>query len=252
MLLHEEGLFNSCPLYCIELRGTKMETLEINDTQTVNDASVAVEKATTAYRKKPVFDFFKRVFDIVASFLGLIILSPLFLVVSLLIFAEDKGNPFYCQTRIGKNGKPFKMFKFRSMCKNADQLLPQLQELNEVDGPVFKIKDDPRITKIGKAIRKCSIDELPQLLNILIGKMSVVCPRPPLPNEVEQYTEYQLQRLSIKGGLTCIWQVSGRSDLPFEDWVEMDLDYIKRRSPLLDLKLILLTVRIVFTGKGAY
>lgn len=138
------------------------------------------------------------------------------------------------------------------MCKDADQLLPQLQELNEVDGPVFKIKDDPRITKIGKAIRRCSIDELPQLLNILIGDMSVVGPRPPLPNEVEQYTEYQLQRLSIKGGLTCIWQVSGRSDLPFEDWVEMDLDYIRRRSPLLDLKLILLTVRIVFTGKGAY
>lgn len=229
-----------------------METLEKNGTQAGNDASVAAANATTAYVKKPVFDFFKRVFDVVASFLGLVILSPLFLVVAILIFAEDKGNPFYCQTRIGKNGKPFKMFKFRSMCKDADQLLPQLQELNEVDGPVFKIKDDPRITKIGKAIRRCSIDELPQLLNILIGNMSVVGPRPPLPNEVEQYTECQLQRLSIKGGLTCIWQVSGRSDLPFEDWVEMDLDYIRRRSPLLDLKLILLTVRIVFTGKGAY
>ena len=228
-----------------------METLEKLGTQADNDAPAAV-KTTTAYRKKPVFDFFKRVFDVVASFLGLIILSPLFLIVAILLFAEDKGNPFYCQTRIGKNGKPFKMFKFRSMCKNADQLLPQLQELNEVDGPVFKINEDTRITKIGKAIRKCSIDELPQLLNILIGDMSVVGPRPPLPNEVEQYTKYQLQRLSIKGGLTCIWQVSGRSDLPFEDWVEMDLDYIRRRSPLLDLKLILLTIRIVFTGKGAY
>ncbi len=229
-----------------------METLEKLGTQADNDAPVTAVKPTTAYRRKPVFDFFKRVFDVVASLFGLIILTPLFIVVSLLIFAEDKGNPFYCQTRIGKNGKPFRMYKFRSMCKNADEMLPQLQEFNEVDGPVFKIKNDPRITKIGKAIRRCSIDELPQLLNILLGDMSVVGPRPPLPNEVEQYTEYQLQRLSIKGGLTCIWQVSGRSNLSFEDWVEMDLDYIRRRSPLLDLKLILLTIRIVFTGKGAY
>ena len=228
-----------------------METMEKNGIRTENSRSAA-EKSINEYCKKPVFDFFKRLFDIFASFIGLIVLSPLFLVVAILIFAEDKGNPFYCQTRIGKNGKPFKMFKFRSMCKNADALLPQLQELNEADGPVFKIKNDPRITKIGRLIRKNSIDELPQLLNIFIGDMSVVGPRPPLPNEVEQYTEHQLQRLSIKGGLTCIWQVSGRSDLSFEDWVEMDLDYIKRRSPALDLKLILLTVRIVFTGKGAY
>ena len=228
-----------------------METLGKNGTQAGNDASVAAANATTAYVKKPVFDFFKRVFDVVASFLGLVILSPLFLVVAILIFAEDKGNPFYCQTRIGKSGKPFKMFKFRSMCKDADQLLPQLQELNEVDGPVFKIKDDPRITKIGKAIRRCSIDELPQLLNILIGDMSVVGPRPPLPNEVEQYTEYQLQRLSIKGGLTCIWQVSGRSDLPFEDWVEMDLDYIQNRSFPGDLLIMLKTpiAMLSFTGR---
>ena len=229
-----------------------MKTMEKNGVRTVNDASEAEKTSITEYAKKPVFDFFKRLFDICASFLGIIILSPVFLIVSILIFAEDGGSPFYCQTRIGKNGKPFKMYKFRSMCRNADALLPQLQELNEVDGPVFKIKNDPRITKIGKSIRRCSLDELPQLLNILKGDMSVVGPRPPLPNEVEQYTEYQLQRLSIKGGLTCIWQVSGRSDLPFDEWVKMDLDYIRNRSPLLDFKLILLTIRIVFTGKGAY
>lgn len=210
------------------------------------------EENSFTYNEKPIYDFFKRTFDIIASILALIILSPLFLVISIIIFAEDKGNPFFSQIRNTKDGKEFKMYKFRSMCMDAEQKLKELQALNECDGPVFKIKEDPRVTKVGKFIRKTSIDELPQLVNVLKGEMSLVGPRPPLPNEVLQYTEYQKNRLKVKGGLTCFWQISGRGDIPFDKWVELDLKYIDKRSFLTDIKILFKTVKVVLFGKGAY
>ena len=202
--------------------------------------------------KKPIYAFLKRTMDIVASLIGLILLSPLFLIVAILIKLEDpKGKIFFAQVRNGVTPTTFKMYKFRSMLHNAEDLLHDLMDQNEQSGPVFKITDDPRITKIGKFIRKTSIDELPQLINVLKGEMSLVGPRPPIPHEVEQYTEYQKQRLLVKPGLTCIWQVSGRNNIGFEEWVEMDLEYIKNRSLWLDIKLIFKTVGVLFGDKNA-
>ena len=143
------------------------------------------------------------------------------------------------------------MYKFRSMVHNAEELLKHLQEQNEQTGPAFKMTDDPRITKVGKFIRKTSLDELPQLFNVLKGDMSLVGPRPPIPREVEQYNSYQKQRLLVKPGLTCIWQVSGRNNIGFDEWVEMDLEYIKNRNLLLDIKLILKTVKVLFGDSNA-
>lgn len=196
--------------------------------------------------------FFKRVMDIVGSLCGLIILSPVFLIVGVLIKLEDpKGKVFFSQERNGINGKTFNMYKFRSMVHNAEELLDKLQEQNEQSGPVFKIKDDPRITKVGKFIRKTSIDELPQLLNILKGDMSIVGPRPPIPREVEQYTSYQMQRLLVKPGLTCYWQVGGRNEIGFDEWVELDIKYIEERNLWIDIKLIFKTVFVLFGDKTA-
>lgn len=196
--------------------------------------------------------FFKRVMDIVGSLCGLIILSPVFLIVGVLIKLEDpKGKVFFSQVRNGIDGKTFNMYKFRSMVHNAEELLDKLQEQNEQSGPVFKIKDDPRITKVGKFIRKTSIDELPQLLNILKGDMSIVGPRPPIPREVEQYTSYQMQRLLVKPGLTCYWQVGGRNEIGFDEWVELDIKYIEERNLWIDIKLIFKTVLVLFGDKTA-
>lgn len=201
---------------------------------------------------KKLYLFFKRAMDIVGSLLGLIILSPIFLIVSVLIKLEDpKGNIFFSQERNGLNGKTFNMYKFRSMVHNAEELLEGLMEQNEQSGPAFKMKDDPRITKIGKFIRKTSIDELPQLINILKGDMSIVGPRPPIPREVEQYTEYQLQRLLVKPGLTCYWQVGGRNEIGFDEWVELDIKYIEERNLWIDIKLIFKTVFVLFGDKNA-
>ena len=170
----------------------------------------------------------------------------------LLLTADSPGKIIYGHHRIGKNGKPLRMYKFRSMCKNAENLQDDLMKYNEMDGPVFKIKGDPRITKVGKFIRKYSIDELPQLLNIVKGDMSIVGPRPPLVREVEQYNSYQMQRLLVTPGLTCFWQAYGRSDLSFDDWMDMDMKYIKRRNIFLDIKLIVKTVFAVIFKRGAY
>lgn len=204
------------------------------------------------YESKPVYEFFKRVFDIVMSSIGLIVLSPVFLIVAILV-KLDGGPVFFKQTRVGKGGKTFNFYKFRSMIVGADspEMLQKLAALNEVDGPAFKIKDDPRITKVGKFIRKASLDELPQLYNILKNDMTIVGPRPALVHEVERYDEYQAQRLLVKQGLTCFWQCSGRSNISFDEWVELDLDYIEQRSFWTDIKIILKTVPAVLTGKGA-
>ena len=197
------------------------------------------------------YEKIKRFFDICLSSAALVVLSPLLLVIAILIYLEDKGPVIYSQTRIGKDGRAFKLYKFRSMCVDADEKLKDLQELNERDGPVFKIKNDPRVTKVGKFIRKTCIYELPQLVNIIKGDMSIVGPRPPLPNEVEQYNSYQKQRLLVVPGLTCYWQIQKGEETTFDEWVELDLKYIKERSILLDFRLILLTFKVILSGKGA-
>ena len=197
------------------------------------------------------YEKIKRFFDICLSTAALVVLSPLLLVIAILIYLEDKGPVIYRQTRIGKDGRAFKLYKFRSMCVDADERLRDLQKLNERDGPVFKIRDDPRVTKVGKFIRKTCIDELPQLVNIIKGDMSIVGPRPPLPNEVEQYNSYQKQRLLVVPGLTCYWQIQKGEETTFDEWVELDLKYIKERSILLDFRLILLTFKVILSGKGA-
>lgn len=208
-------------------------------------------KITEEDLHKPLYEFVKRIFGVILSSIAIIVLSPVFLVVAMAV-KTDGGSAFYSQTRQGKDNKPFKLYKFRSMCPDAETKKKEILKYNEMDGPVFKMKDDPRITKVGKFIRKYSIDELPQLLNILKGDMAIVGPRPPLPEEVERYTPYQMQRLLIKPGLTCFWQAYGRSTLSFDDWMDMDMRYIKRRSIHLDIQLILKTIHAVIFTRGAY
>ena len=195
---------------------------------------------------------YKRVIDVILSVLGLLGTSVIMLLVAIAIKLEDpKGPIFFSQNRCGINGKIFKIYKFRSMYVDAEQRLDELLHLNEQSGPVFKMKNDPRITKVGKFIRKTSLDELPQLINVLKGEMSIVGPRPALVSEVEQYTNYQKQRLCVKPGLTCIWQVSGRNNVGFDEWVEMDIEYINKQSIGLDLKLIALTIPALLGDKNA-
>jgi lipopolysaccharide/colanic/teichoic acid biosynthesis glycosyltransferase len=194
----------------------------------------------------------KRAFDIAASALGLVCLSPLFLAVAAWIKLEDpKGAVLFKQQRMGQYGCPFTMYKFRSMYVNAAQRKQELMALNEVDGPVFKIKNDPRVTTVGKIIRKTSIDELPQLLNVLLGNMSMVGPRPLEVNEAEGCTLRQRQRELVKPGITCIWQISGRSDVSFEQWMRMDAEYINRQGIMTDFGIVLKTFPAVFMSRGA-
>ena len=202
---------------------------------------------------RSVLFMFKRVIDIFGSLIGLTLLSPLFLVVAILMKKDEPHGPiFFSQTRIGKNGKPFKMYKFRSMCVDAEDKLSELLEQNEVEGAMFKMKEDPRITKVGKVIRKFSIDELPQLWNVLIGEMSLVGPRPPLVREVAVYAEYDKQRLLVKPGCTGLWQVSGRNEVGFDEMVELDLSYIRNMSIKNDLIIMVKTVGVMFKPNGAY
>lgn len=197
-----------------------------------------------------MYTLIKRFVDMLISFFTIVAFLPVFFIIAVAIKLDSKGPIIYMQQRIGKDGKPFKMYKFRSMCVDADQKLSELKALNERDGPVFKIANDPRVTRVGKFIRKTCMDELPQLLNILKGEMAIVGPRPPLPNEVEEYTPYQMKRLSITPGLTCYWQVSRRDTVTFEKWVELDLKYIQERSLWVDFKIVLRTVPVALFGKG--
>lgn len=195
----------------------------------------------------------KRLIDIIGAFSGIILLSLLFIIIALLIKIEDpKGTIFFSQRRIGLNGKEFRMYKFRSMVSNAEEKLAELLKYNETSGAMFKMKDDPRITKVGKFIRITSIDELPQLFNVLKGDMSLVGPRPPLIREVAEYTDYDKQRLAVTPGCTGLWQVSGRSNLGFDEMVELDLKYIRTRTLLFDIKIIFKTVLVLFGSKDAY
>ena len=196
--------------------------------------------------------FTKRMLDILGSLTGILLLSPIFLIVAICIKIEDpKGKILFSQVRNGLHGKEFNIYKFRSMVHNAEDLLEQLKSKNEMDGPVFKMKYDPRITKIGRIIRKTSIDELPQLFNILKGDMSLVGPRPPIPSEVNQYDDYQIQRLMGKPGLTCYWQIGGRNNIDFDEWVELDLKYLKERNIFIDLKIIMMTIPVLLGDKNA-
>ena len=224
--------------------------------QTVQEKDRAVTEAAEreyiAPKPKPGYEICKRIFDFTMSFLALIVLSPVFLIAAIAIRLEDGGPAIYAQTRLTKNCREFKMYKFRSMCMDAEEQLASLMDRNEMTGPAFKMSDDPRITKVGRILRKTSIDELPQLINILKGDMSIIGPRPPLPREVAQYTPYQLHRLDVITGLACYHECQGRSDSHnFDKWVESDLRYIRERSFLTDLKVIFWTIKVVLTGEGA-
>ncbi|WP_420910333.1 sugar transferase [Neobacillus muris] len=200
-----------------------------------------------------IYLFSKRVIDIIGASCGIILLSLLFIIIGILIKIEDpKGKVFFSQKRVGLYGKEFKMYKFRSMVSNAEEKLAELLKYNEVSGAMFKMKEDPRITKVGKFIRKSSIDELPQLFNVLKGDMSLVGPRPPLPREVAEYTEYDRQRLMVAPGCTGLWQVSARNSVGFKEMVELDLTYIRKQSFFFDIKLILKTVLVLFGSKDAF
>ena len=199
-----------------------------------------------------LYPIVKRIIDLSGAVAGVVLAMPLMLITAIAIKLESRGPILFAHPRLGKDGRPFVMFKFRSMCQEASVLQAQLVSQNGVPGPVFKIRSDPRITRIGHLIRKYSLDELPQLWNVLRGEMSLVGPRPPIPDEVTRYHPWQRERLAVKPGLTCTWQVSGRSDVPFDDWVQMDIEYVRTRSLLMDLKLLLLTVPAVISARGAY
>ena len=201
---------------------------------------------------KKMYETGRRIQDILLSLIAIVGLSPLMLLTALAILIDDpKGSPIVAQERVGRGGKPFRLLKFRSMCVDAEDKLAALRSDNEMDGPVFKIKDDPRITRVGRIIRKVSIDELPQLFNILKGDMSIVGPRPALPGEVAEYGEYERQRLLVKPGLTCYWQIQPRrNDISFDEWMDLDIKYIQERSFAVDWKIIFKTFGAVLTGQG--
>lgn len=218
-----------------------MERLQIEEQEIIQ-----VER-----QKNILYEVSKRTLDFMGSFLGLVILSPILLIVAILIKLESKGPAIFSQSRIGLNGKEFKMYKFRSMVQNAEELKEKLAKQNEMSGPMFKMKNDPRVTKVGKFIRKTSIDELPQLLNILKGDMTLVGPRPSLPREVEKFESWMLKRLEVKPGLTCYWQVSGRNNIDFYEWMKLDLKYVNDMNFWLDIKLIFKTVGVLFGDDNA-
>ena len=198
------------------------------------------------------YEAIKRLIDIICSFVGILVLSPLFIIIAIIIKFTSKGPVFFSQKRVGRNGKEFDMYKFRSMVVNAEELKEKLAAQNEMSGPMFKMKDDPRVTKVGKFIRKTSLDELPQLWNVLKGDMSLVGPRPSLPKEVAQFEDWMHRRLEVKPGLTCYWQVSGINNIDFEDWMKLDVKYVEERNLWIDIKLIFKTVGVLFGDKNAH
>jgi len=194
----------------------------------------------------------KRGFDLVMGAFILLLLIPIFPLVALMIKLDSRGPVFYKQDRVGERGRRFKFYKFRSMYSEADRQLSSLEKENEQDGPVFKIKDDPRVTNVGKFLRRSSLDEIPQILNVIRGDMSLVGPRPPLPSEVEQYKPWHRRRLDVKPGITCLWQISGRSQIGFDEWMRLDIEYLKTRSIATDMMIFVKTVPAVIAQRGAY
>lgn len=194
----------------------------------------------------------KRLLDVTLACFLLVLLLPLIVLVVLAVRLEGPGPLVFAQVRCGRNGRPFRLYKFRSMVVQAEVIRVELDHLNESSGPMFKIRRDPRVTRVGAIMRKLSIDEVPQLINVLRGDMTLVGPRPSLPQEVATFTDFQRRRLEVKPGLTCLWQVSGRSDLSFDEWVELDVEYIRRQSFWLDIIILLRTIPAVLSGRGAY
>lgn len=214
--------------------------------------SLRGEVRATTFRRHHVYMVVKRGLDLVLASLLLVTLLPLFLIVAVLIKVDSPGPVFYLQRRVGLRGHPFSIVKFRSMRVGADREIPTLLPRNDVDGPLFKLRNDPRVTRVGRLLRRTSIDELPQLINVVLGQMSLVGPRPPLAHEVAQYTLEQRGRLEVIPGLTGLWQVSGRSDLPFELGIRLDLYYVEHLSLLLDLQILIHTIPAVIRTRGAY
>ena len=212
---------------------------------------IRVEFDNIDENRKRIYEISKRAIDIIGAGSGLLLLSPVIAIVACAVKFTSKGPIFFSQKRVGKNGKLFDMYKFRSMVVNAEELKEKLAHQNEMSGPMFKMKDDPRVTKVGKFIRKTSLDELPQLWNVLKGDMSLVGPRPSLPKEVKQFEEWMYKRLTVKPGLTCYWQVSGRNNIDFEDWMKLDISYVEDRNLWIDIKLIFKTVFVLFGDKNA-
>ena len=215
------------------------------------DASLILDKKAVLESKR-LYWISRRAQDILFSFIALAVLWPIMLIMALIIVIDSPGaSPIFTQKRVGRNGKIFNFYKFRSMIPNAEAKLAEVLKYNEMDGPVFKMEDDPRITRVGKFIRKYSIDELPQLFNILKGDMSIVGPRPALPREVEQYTDYERQRLYVTPGLTCYWQIQPkRNDISFQEWMRLDIKYIQERSFIVDWKIIFGTIKACLRGSG--
>ena len=216
------------------------------DEKTRQKLEAIIEKSYATFWRR------KRLFDIFFVTLIFLFLLPLMIVIAIVIVIDDpSAGPFYRQIRVGRHGKEFYMYKFRTMYANADKMIDQLAKQNEMDGPVFKMKNDPRITRVGKYLRKLSLDELMQFFNVLKGDMTLVGPRPPLPREVQYYTDYQKLRLLVTPGLTCTWQISkNRNDIPFEQWVEMDIEYIQTRTFFNDLLIMLKTPIVMLTATG--
>ena len=216
------------------------------DEKTRKKLEAIIEKSYASYWKK------KRLFDIFFATLILLFFLPLMLIIAIVIFIDDpSAGPFFKQKRVGRHGKEFYMYKFRTMRPGSEKLREQLEASNEMDGPVFKMKDDPRITRVGKYLRKLSLDELMQFFNVFKGDMTLVGPRPPLPGEVAYYTDYQKLRLIVTPGITCTWQIhKNRNDVPFEEWVEMDLEYIENRTSVGDLKIMLKTPIVMLSATG--
>lgn len=220
--------------------------------KTMNGLRVVETDAMPRRRLRRRYLWVKRTLDIIGSAILLVVLFPVFLLTALLVKATSKGPVFYCCDRVGKDNRRFRFVKFRSMYVDADARLQELLKENEKEGPIFKMNNDPRITPLGRFLRKYSIDEMPQLVHVLFGQMSLVGPRPPLPREVEQYDDYAMHRLSVKPGLTCYWQISGRSNLSFMEWMDLDHRYIREMSLWTDLKILFSTPLCVIRGKGAF
>lgn len=225
---------------------------ELQEAVFYNKEQVASIIELQGARESRTYAVMKRATDVGVALFLLLLFLPIIPVVTLLIQLDSPGPIFFRQKRVGKNGKIFSFYKFRSMVSGAENVIGSLRPLSGVDGPVFKIKDDPRITHVGRFLRRSSLDELPQLINVLLGDMSVVGPRPNLPSEVSQYLPWQKRRLDVVPGITCFWQIAGRSHIGFQEWMRLDLEYVRKRSLATDLKIMIKTVPAVIARKGAY